>query len=122
VTVFTFVFIVINFNDKWHIFDGYKPLLLARDNNNTVVTWTAIIQAHCTCGKAQEALQLFQEMQEAGVVPNEYTYSCILGAVADLVSLHEGQHIHTQLLVIYKLGYAIHQFFTIVTGEIQGPT
>jgi pentatricopeptide repeat protein len=79
-----------------HIFAGYKPLLQAGDT----VTWTAIVQAHCTCGQAQEALHLFCEMKEVGSVPNEYTYSCILGAIADMGSLHEGQHIHVQLMVI----------------------
>lgn len=38
-------------------------------------------------------------MQETGLSPNQYTYSSILGIIADLTNLQEGQKIHTQLMV-----------------------
>jgi pentatricopeptide repeat protein len=84
--------------DKLYIFDEYKPLMQSGDT--AVITWTAIIRAYNIHEQGQEALQLFHEMQESGVVPNEYTYSSILSTIADLTNLQEGQQIHTQLMVI----------------------
>lgn len=39
-------------------------------------------------------------MQQTGILPDEYTYSCILGIIAELASLNEGQYIHAQLTVV----------------------
>jgi pentatricopeptide repeat protein len=86
-----------NILEKSHIFIECKSV--QKFGNNAILAWTAIIKAHNIHGQTQEALQLFHEMQEAGVLPDEYTYSCILSVIADLASLHEGQHIHTQLMV-----------------------
>jgi pentatricopeptide repeat protein len=85
------------FIEQSHIFTEYKHVL--KPDNNSILVWTAMIKALNMHGQAHEALQLFHEMQEAGVSPDEYTYSCILSVIADLANLPEGQHIHNQLMV-----------------------
>jgi pentatricopeptide repeat protein len=84
--------------DTSNIFNEYKSILQL--GHNTTVSWAAIIHAHSIHGQAREALLLFHEMQKAGVTPNDHIYSSILGVIADLSSLYEGQNIHAQLMVI----------------------
>lgn len=48
--------------------------MLERD----VISWNVIIGAHALYGKAKNALALFQEMQQEGVVPDKYTFYSIL--------------------------------------------
>lgn len=63
------------------------------------MTWTSMLQAYSIHKHTQEAMQLYDEMIAAGIVPNDFTYSIMLGIVADMTNLEEGQRIHTQLEV-----------------------
>jgi pentatricopeptide repeat protein len=84
--------------DSRHIFTKYK--YLANLGNNIAPLWTTIIQAHNSHGNAKEGLRLFHEMKQEGVTPDEYTFASILSVIAELGNLKEGQHIHSQLMVI----------------------
>jgi pentatricopeptide repeat protein len=46
-------------DDAWRVFNKMP--------SRNVTTWTAIIFGHVKCGQAQEALELFWEMQQEGV-------------------------------------------------------
>jgi pentatricopeptide repeat protein len=52
--------------DSWRVFNKMP--------SQNVTTWTAIIFGHVKCGQAQEALELFWEMQQEGVQPNSVTF------------------------------------------------
>ncbi len=52
--------------DAWRVFNKMP----SRD----VITWTAMIFGHVKCWQGQEALELFQEMQQEGVQPNIVTF------------------------------------------------
>jgi pentatricopeptide repeat protein len=86
--------------DTMHIFEEFKPALQPGDT--AVNTWTAIIRAHNVHGQGQQSLKLFHEMQESGVVPDEYMYTLMLSVIADLTNLQEGQQIHTQMKVMVQ--------------------
>ena len=63
-----------------------------------VVLWSAVITGFSDLGYAEEALILFEEMQQACVHPNEVTFACVLKACASLASLDRGKHNHTTIV------------------------
>jgi pentatricopeptide repeat protein len=101
-----------------YLFEEYK--LLMHPGDTAVVIWTEIIRAYNIHGQGQEALQLFHEMKESGLSPNEYTYLLILGIITRLRNLQEGQQVHAQLKVLVKFKHFQYLHFT---GEVwrHGP-
>eukprot|EP00250_Pteridium_aquilinum_P008230 c17787_g1_i1 orf=1546-5700(-) len=77
-------------DDACMVFD----CLLTRD----VVTWNALIAGSVQHGHSEEALQLFQHMQEGGFECDQVTYVCVLQASSNLADLDIGQGIHTQMV------------------------
>jgi hypothetical protein len=63
-----------------------------------------------------DKVYIFNEMQECGLSPDEYTYSSILSVIADLGNLQEGQQVHAQLKVIL-IQFKTFQYLQF-TGEI----
>ncbi|CAK9196087.1 unnamed protein product [Sphagnum troendelagicum] len=63
-----------------------------------VVSWNVIILGHVKHGQGQKALELFQQMRQAGVEPNDLTFVGVLNACATLVALEEGRHVHDQII------------------------
>ncbi|KAG1326114.1 putative pentatricopeptide repeat-containing protein, chloroplastic [Cocos nucifera] len=72
------------------IFDQMRP-------EWSVITWTAMISGYTQNGRFKEALDLFLEMQIAGVAPNKITLVSILPAVAQLGALNQGRWIHAYM-------------------------
>ncbi|KAH7434045.1 hypothetical protein KP509_07G098300 [Ceratopteris richardii] len=68
-----------------------------RMSTHDVVSWTAIITAHTQLGLAEEALQLYQQMERGEVQPNVFTLVSIVGALGQLMDLLQGRAIHTRL-------------------------
>lgn len=63
-----------------------------REHN--VVSWTAMIAGYVQEGFGEEAVELFSQMQSAGIKPNESTLSSVTSACADMALLEQGmQHI-----------------------------
>ncbi|CAL9047635.1 pentatricopeptide repeat-containing protein At1g08070, chloroplastic-like [Musa acuminata AAA Group] len=62
-----------------------------------VVTWTAMISGYVQNSQYKEALDLFLEMQVAGVPPNKVTIVSVLPAVTELGALDQGRWIHAYL-------------------------
>jgi pentatricopeptide repeat protein len=77
-------------NDAWSIFNKMP--------SRSVVSWTAMILGHVKCGQGQKALDLFQQMQKEGVVPDSVTFVGVLNACASVVALVEGRDIHEQII------------------------
>ncbi|CAN6880318.1 unnamed protein product [Brassica oleracea] len=59
-----------------------------------VVSWTSIIAGCAQNGKDIEALELFREMQVAGVKPNRVTIPSMLPACGNIAALVHGRSAH----------------------------
>ncbi|CAN5976781.1 unnamed protein product [Sphagnum jensenii] len=80
--------------DAWSVFNS-MPL---RD----VVAWSAMILGHAKSGHYKKTLELFQQMQQEGMIPDRFTFVPVLNACASLEALEEARHIHAQII---KSGY-----------------
>eukprot|EP01018_Ginkgo_biloba_P024207 Gb_01226 [translate_table: standard] len=62
--------------------------------HRNVVSWTVMIGGYAQNGHANEALQLFCQMQLTGLKPNSVTIASVLPACARLAALQQGKEIH----------------------------
>lgn len=60
--------------------------------------WNAIIAAYTQHNQSREALELFQQMQLEGLVPDKYTFVTIMDTCASHATLMESKRIHAQAL------------------------
>ncbi|CAA7405938.1 unnamed protein product [Spirodela intermedia] len=65
-----------------------------------VVSWTCLISGLSKIGETREGLNLYFKMVSEGslLLPNYYTFSCLLRACASLLAVEEGKQIHAQLI------------------------
>eukprot|EP00249_Psilotum_nudum_P023046 c28733_g2_i1 orf=69-1232(+) len=63
-----------------------------------VVSWTTMISGYTRHGRSKEALELFWQMQEANVKPNQVTVVNALKACACLPSLKQGKSVHASIM------------------------
>jgi len=73
--------------------EGAYKLFVEMPERN-VRSWTSMIGGYAQCGKPKEAVDLFLEMEEAGLLPNEVTVVAVLVACADMGNLDLGRRIH----------------------------
>jgi len=71
--------------------------VFAQTRDRDVVSWTMMVSGYAQNGYSEDALNLFFQMQEEGIDSNQYTFSSILNAYANLVSLEQGKKIHGQI-------------------------
>ncbi|XP_059067244.1 pentatricopeptide repeat-containing protein At2g13600 [Cryptomeria japonica] len=64
----------------------------------TVASWNAIIAGYAQNGFAEKALEIFKQMQLAGVKPNSATFASILPACFTLGDLVNGVEIHQTIM------------------------
>ena len=62
-----------------------------------VISWSSLAAAYTQHGYGSEAIQLFDQMQIEGVLPNKVTYVSLLDACASQSALAEGKVIHTHI-------------------------
>eukprot|EP01018_Ginkgo_biloba_P032087 Gb_22769 [translate_table: standard] len=72
--------------------------VLDQMSTRNVVSWTVIIAAYARRGHGEEALTLFNQMQQAGIQPNEFTFASVLSACANLGALRPGKEIHEEII------------------------
>ena len=68
----------------------FDELYLIRD----VILWNALISGYSQHGLGNEALDLFRQMQEEGLLPDVVTLSCILKACGSVGLGNKGEEIH----------------------------
>ncbi|KAH7436239.1 hypothetical protein KP509_05G009700 [Ceratopteris richardii] len=66
--------------------------------NPSMHTWNAIISAHANHGESEHAVILFHRMQEEGIEPDEYIFTCTLKACAAMEAGELGRLLHHQIL------------------------
>ncbi|KAJ7540196.1 hypothetical protein O6H91_10G005000 [Diphasiastrum complanatum] len=65
---------------------------------HNVYSWTAIISAYADNGKVEEAINLFQQMQETGLAPDKVLFVLLLKACARLAALEQGRELHSHII------------------------
>ncbi|XP_063947122.1 putative pentatricopeptide repeat-containing protein At3g13770, mitochondrial isoform X2 [Daucus carota subsp. sativus] len=83
------------------VFDG----LPERD----VVSCTAIISGYAQLGFDEEALKLFCQLQEEGMISNYVTYASVLTAISGLAAYEHGRQVHSHVLRFQLPSYAVLQ-------------
>jgi pentatricopeptide repeat protein len=73
--------------------------LFDRMPQRNVVSWNTMISAYARDGPAAESLNLFSQMQEVGIMPNQFTFSSVLTGCAKLGALQEGMKIHEEVVM-----------------------
>lgn len=73
-------------------------VLFLRMPSRNIVTWTALIAGYSQYGHAQEALLLFDKMQNEGLNPNPVTFAALLNACSNKEALRQGRHIHAHVI------------------------
>ncbi|TKY68069.1 Pentatricopeptide repeat-containing protein mitochondrial [Spatholobus suberectus] len=71
-------------------------------NLKSTIMWTALISGHTQNQCCDEALNLYQEMRDNNILPDQATFVTVLRACALLSSLHDGREIHS---LIFHTGF-----------------
>ncbi|KAJ7527666.1 hypothetical protein O6H91_16G065300 [Diphasiastrum complanatum] len=61
-------------------------------------SWTAIIAAYADRGEVEEAINLFQQMQETGLAPDKVLFVVVLKACARRAALEQGRQLHFDII------------------------
>eukprot|EP00250_Pteridium_aquilinum_P035504 c9537_g1_i1 orf=2-697(-) len=65
----------------------------------SIYTWNSVISAHAKLGRAEKALDLYEDMQLQGVSPDKVTFLCILKACGTIRATDHGRLAHFQVLI-----------------------
>ncbi|PON72117.1 DYW domain containing protein [Parasponia andersonii] len=76
--------------------NAYKIFVKMPDKNG--VTWTLMMTRLAQLGCAREAIDLFLEMVLNGLVPDQFTFSSVISACAELELLSFGKQLHSQVV------------------------
>ncbi|KAJ7528126.1 hypothetical protein O6H91_16G085100 [Diphasiastrum complanatum] len=63
-----------------------------------VFSWTAIISAYANHGQGEEAINLFQQMQQTGIAPDKVAFVVVLKACARIAALEQGKQLHFDII------------------------
>ncbi|EES12305.1 hypothetical protein BDA96_06G121000 [Sorghum bicolor] len=63
-----------------------------------VVSWTSLIGIYCWRGLIREAMELFQEMMESGLQPDDVLVSCLLSGLGNSGNVHGGKAFHAVIM------------------------
>eukprot|EP01018_Ginkgo_biloba_P007202 Gb_06523 [translate_table: standard] len=80
-----------------------------------IVSWNSIIGGYSHHGNGEEALQLYCEMHQVGIKPDEFTFaSIVLGVSTSPAASEQGKVVHA---LIIKVGFALDVFVasTLIT-------
>ncbi|GLJ46572.1 hypothetical protein SUGI_0981430 [Cryptomeria japonica] len=78
-----------------------------RMRKTDLISWTALITGYTQNGCYEEALKQFCKMQRINMKPNEFTFSSVLTACANLASKGQGEQVCVHAV---KTGYDKHVF------------
>ncbi|KAI4352112.1 hypothetical protein L6164_006394 [Bauhinia variegata] len=79
----------------------YGLQLFERMRMPDVVSWTTIITTYSQMGEDEHAVEAFKKMRKSDVSPNEYTFSAVISACANLAIAEWGQQLHAH---VFRLG------------------
>ncbi|KAL6616804.1 hypothetical protein ACP70R_039074 [Stipagrostis hirtigluma subsp. patula] len=93
-------------NEGWLLFES----TCGKD----VVCWNSMISTYAQHGHAEEALQVFQQMREAGVEPNYVTFVGVLSACAHAGFVDEGLHHFNSMKTKYGIEPGTEHYASVV--------
>lgn len=82
--------------------------------DRNVVSWTGMILAYAQHGNGKDALLLYMQMQQEGVIPNKVTFISILDACSIQKWLIEGKWVH-----VYIIGSGLESEVVLATSLVK---
>lgn len=82
----------------------YAHKVFKRETKHDLILWSAMLTGYAQANFGEEALDLFCEMQRAGMQSDQFIFASILQACASLETLGYGKEIHTHII---KTGYGL---------------
>lgn len=79
-----------------------------------VLAWNTIIAGMAMHGYAKEAHQLFSQMQEAGVRPDDITFVAVLGACSHVGMVNEGRRLLHCMSNTYKIDPKVEHYGCVI--------
>ncbi|KAJ7560176.1 hypothetical protein O6H91_04G117100 [Diphasiastrum complanatum] len=78
------------------VLDARKVFNTMPEHN--VFSWTAIMSAYADHGQGEEAIDLFQQMQQTGIAPDKVAFVVVLKACTRIAALEQGKQLHTDII------------------------
>ncbi|KAL3536304.1 hypothetical protein ACH5RR_004765 [Cinchona calisaya] len=74
-----------------------------------VVSWTSVIAGYSQNGQESEAINLYLQMRQAGLMPDQYTFGSIIKACSDLNAVMLGKQLHAHVIKSEQSSHLIAQ-------------
>ncbi|KAK9105291.1 hypothetical protein Scep_022135 [Stephania cephalantha] len=94
---------MINMYAKCGCLEGAIEVFNETKNKRSADTWNAMISGLSTNGQSRKAVELFGEMESAGVKPNAITFSCVLNACSHGGLVEEGTVCFRKMIEVYEI-------------------
>ncbi|KHN33570.1 Pentatricopeptide repeat-containing protein, mitochondrial [Glycine soja] len=104
---------LINMYAKCGCLNGSRKMFLEMPNRDNV-TWSSLISAYGLHGCGEQALQIFNEMNERGVKPDAITFLAVLSACNHAGLVAEGQRIFKQVRADCEIPLTIEHYACLV--------
>ncbi|KAJ7514799.1 hypothetical protein O6H91_23G059500 [Diphasiastrum complanatum] len=78
------------------VLDARKVFNTMPEHN--VFSWTAIISAYVLHGQGEEAINLYQQMQQTGIAPDKVASVVVIKACASIAALEQGKQLHSHIV------------------------
>eukprot|EP01018_Ginkgo_biloba_P026876 Gb_29534 [translate_table: standard] len=72
--------------------------LFIRMPERDIVSWTVMITGNAQNGNGEEALKLFSQMQQAGMIPDKFSFASVLSACTSLTLLQPSKQLHSYII------------------------
>lgn len=82
--------------------------------NKDVVSWTSMIAGFASSGHGKQAIDVFKEMEKAGVPPDEQTFTALLSGCSHSGLINEGKFIFEQMQKDFRVTPNIHHYGCLV--------
>ncbi|XP_059629073.1 pentatricopeptide repeat-containing protein At3g49170, chloroplastic-like [Cornus florida] len=82
--------------------------------DRNVISWTSIITGFAKHGFARRALEMFYQMLEAGVKPNEITYIAVLSACSHVGMINEGWKLFNSMFKEHRISPRMEHYACMV--------
>ncbi|KAI3851214.1 hypothetical protein MKW92_018094 [Papaver armeniacum] len=88
---------LINMYSKCHSMESARKVFDAMDVTNTVV-WNVMLGGYAQNGQSLEVKEIFSNMRNSGLEPDEFTYTKVLSALVQWESLEMGKQFHAFII------------------------
>ncbi|KAI3693248.1 hypothetical protein L6452_33080 [Arctium lappa] len=88
--------------------------LFMRMGHKNVLTWTAMVSGLAVHGQGKQALKIFSDMIESGILPNSVTFTSLLFACSQAGLLEEGLYLFHNMKKMFHILPLPHHYGCIV--------